>query len=501
MAVDTVVVSNVLCYLVNKIGRTAVRSLQSMVLDFYDVEELYKAKCQLIKDIAGIKLDDYNVPYVPERRDGNNKAMRIVDDIFTLLTFLDEKLKLTLLPRYVADNPDLMPSARLYEGDLSVLMKIIERLEKEVKDLNIAMADMAKELQRSKHSASPQSVPGPFTSNVNNSRTCSQALVSQPNSVVPTSLATASRGSVVQPGISAAHPDINISSNRATGYQVAGDWAAAAAAVTSSPTVYGSRFSVLAVPSTDEEQDGEAYTEYHSRRSNKRMRQSSQLQDQQQLQRQRQQQQQPTDRQQGTTRDRRRGRQIMKGSSSSCAYGLSAAVNVIDKAVFCVDNLNSSVNEQKLRDFVQKELGVKVLSCFETKPRRWRSEASQNVNRVAFRLCIDSADCDRLLTSNKWPNSVTISEWYFIKPFRENRRQQTDWQQEREQVGLITGELLLTDTRPKNTTPAAIEAAGSSTELTDTVADADTDIAETDMEEMETTIVYNDGSTTTTAGV
>lgn len=146
MAVDTVVVSNVLCYLVNKIGRTAVRSLQSMVLDFYDVEELYKAKCQLIKDIAGIKLDDYNVPYVPERRDGNNKAMRIVDDIFTLLTFLDEKLKLTLLPRYVADNPDLMPSARLYEGDLSVLMKIIERLEKEVKDLNIAMADMAKEL-------------------------------------------------------------------------------------------------------------------------------------------------------------------------------------------------------------------------------------------------------------------------------------------------------------------------------------------------------------------
>ena len=174
-------------------------------------------------------------------------------------------------------------------------------------------------------------------------------------------------------------------------------------------------------------------------------------------------------------------------------------VNVIDKAVFCVDNLNSSVNEQKLRDFVQKELGVKVLSCFETKPRRWRSEASQNVNRVAFRLCIDSADCDRLLTSNKWPNSVTISEWYFIKPFRENRRQQTDWQQEREQV--ITGELLLTDTRPKNTTPAAIEAAGSSTELTDAVADADTDIAETDMEEMETTIVYNDGSTTTTAGV
>jgi len=34
----------------------------------------------------------------PGRRDGDLKAVRFVDDIFVLLTFLDENLKLSSLP-------------------------------------------------------------------------------------------------------------------------------------------------------------------------------------------------------------------------------------------------------------------------------------------------------------------------------------------------------------------------------------------------------------------
>ena len=73
----------------------------------YDVGVSCDAKSQLITDIRGLNLD-IDMPHVPEWRDSGN-------DIFTLITFLDEYLKLMLLPCYVMDNPDLLPSSRLYE--------------------------------------------------------------------------------------------------------------------------------------------------------------------------------------------------------------------------------------------------------------------------------------------------------------------------------------------------------------------------------------------------
>ena len=66
------------------------------------------------------------IPHVPERREGDNKAVRVVDDVLTLLAFLDENKKFDLLPRYVTESIDSVPSSRLYEGDLSVLMRVIE---------------------------------------------------------------------------------------------------------------------------------------------------------------------------------------------------------------------------------------------------------------------------------------------------------------------------------------------------------------------------------------
>jgi len=84
-----------------------------------------------------------------------------------LLTFLDENLKISLLPHYVADGPDSMPSARLYDGDLAVLMKVIDRLESEVKSLSTAMAAMIKDIGQSWRS-STQPAPPVVRSVINN---------------------------------------------------------------------------------------------------------------------------------------------------------------------------------------------------------------------------------------------------------------------------------------------------------------------------------------------
>jgi len=103
MAAASFVLNNLLCYLKNKFGKSGVKPLKSTVLDFYDVEDLSGAKRQLILDIKDLNLDVVT-PHVPERREGDNKAVRTVDDIFTLLTFLDENRKVSLLPCYVANS-------------------------------------------------------------------------------------------------------------------------------------------------------------------------------------------------------------------------------------------------------------------------------------------------------------------------------------------------------------------------------------------------------------
>jgi len=68
-------------------------------------------------------------PHIPQRRCGDCRLTHEVNDIFTLLTFIDEAKALDKLSKYVADPPEGMPTTlRLYEGDPQVLMKILRSL-------------------------------------------------------------------------------------------------------------------------------------------------------------------------------------------------------------------------------------------------------------------------------------------------------------------------------------------------------------------------------------
>jgi len=81
--------------------------------------------------------------------------------------------------------------------------------------------------------------------------------------------------------------------------------------------------------------------------------------------------------------------------------------------VYCVDNVSMSYNADDIKSFVTG-MAVDVISCFEVKPRRRRSDDDDDaVTRKAFRLCVNAADCQRLLDPCKWPDSVMIYEWFF----------------------------------------------------------------------------------------
>jgi len=112
MADARLVLNDVLCFCVNKFGRITLKSSKNALSDFYDVSVLSDAKIQLIKDVDSLNLSAKR-QHIPQRRDGDARLTREVDDIVALFTFLDEQKALDMLPMYVSSSPDNMPSTRL----------------------------------------------------------------------------------------------------------------------------------------------------------------------------------------------------------------------------------------------------------------------------------------------------------------------------------------------------------------------------------------------------
>jgi len=401
MAATSIVLQSCLCFLVKRYGKIAVKPLKSMLLDFYGVDELYAAKQQLMSDITGMNLDT-DLPHIPERRDGDSKAVRIVDDLFTMLTFLDESLNISNLPSYVADSPDAMPSSRLYEGDLSVLMRVIERMENEIRELNLALAAIAKDVRQK---------PGDQAVQVSSRAVVNSDVDASAEPRAQSGYPTTTGGGVMTSGESCQlmgdpRPIRHEHTTR--------DWASAVAA--STPTATNNRFAMLhATTDDDDNEHNENYfTEVRHRRSAKRRRPNGSLQQQQagstnhQLQSQTQQQIQAGQR-------RGRGRVMLTGKCGSRDQRFVAAKKIVKKAIFCIDNVDPSSDVNDLCQFVQS-MNVKVISCFPAHPRRRRNETGPVADRKAFRLCVDDADRDRLLDDSKWPDSVVISEWYHLDP-------------------------------------------------------------------------------------
>ena len=120
------VLNDLLCFVSCKYGRLPTKQLKSVLIDFYNEETISKAKVCLLNDI--MKIDSsVKQPHVPQRREGDNRLTREVDDIVTLFCFVDENRLTSSLPRYVSAGPDNMPSSRIYEGDLRSIMTVMEK--------------------------------------------------------------------------------------------------------------------------------------------------------------------------------------------------------------------------------------------------------------------------------------------------------------------------------------------------------------------------------------
>ena len=411
MAEPQLVLCNALCFLVNKFGKNQVKVLKTALLDFYAAEDLSKAKVQLMEDLEKVKSTTF--PHVPLHRQGDSRAVRDVDDMFQLLATLDENVPnmLSALPTYVADGPDNMPSTRVYEGDLGVLTSLLDKMNSKIGMLSSAVSNVARDVHNIQvkvdaipESSAVQSVYPyrPWKSrsaegDVNNAlnQVCGQSL--QQTVTTEKTLAHQKTGTTADSVV------INKPHSRTENALPVGTWAS----LVSTPT-HDNRFCVLGT-TDDDESDAGPFIEPREARVKRRRELSAQ---------QRQQQSQAA----GGSRIpqgqpvRRSTVPLMVGKSAAVKTSITAANKIIKKSVFCIDNLSMNYTVNDIRSFITTTMGINVISCFDTKPRRRRNELSPVVTRKAFRVCVCAEDRERFLDESKWPDSVMIYDWFFRPP-------------------------------------------------------------------------------------
>ena len=245
------VLSDVLCFAINNYVKVPVKQLKSILVDFYTVESLSAAKVRLLHDIEEFKTS-VKFPHVPQRRDGENRAAREVDVIVTLLHCLDENKLLNSLPTYMAANPDHMPSSRLFEGDMNVIITMLEKMQRRFVEYGSALAAITSDVSalKSKFMSFEQSkciAPDQFS-----------PLQSTINTVAPVA-----RQSGSQPQ---SHPGVSSTTTDNQSAENVPNWAV----LSSIPYAHPNRFNVLRSTADDENSDAadrtDSYTAVQSRR-------------------------------------------------------------------------------------------------------------------------------------------------------------------------------------------------------------------------------------------
>ena len=392
MANTALVLCNPLCFLQCKYSKLSLKVLKNALLDFYDSVAISAAKQQLLNDMKDAKIAE-KIPHVPERRGGEMRTANEVDDIFVLLAFMDERKLLSVLPQYVADSPENMPSLRLYDGDLKILMSLLEKLSNKLTCNGSTIAAIASSIQTLR-GVSSKPVTSVNTANAHQP-TSHQGVINAAVNNVPSHI-------IEDVGTSSAtlgnteHGKLPIGHNSVVN-KPGISWAMAA----STPARSRVNSDMLsAATETDDDMSDNPFIEQQSRRFKRMKRKfNSSLS--------------PATAQdsKSVASDKHRKQLTVYGRSSDGNACITAAKKLVKKAVYCIDNIDISYAVKDIVQYVESQ-GITVISCFEVKPRHRRSESDWS-DRKAFRLCINYDQRDKLLDPSRWPDSVVVRDWFF----------------------------------------------------------------------------------------
>ena len=370
---QVLVVCPPLCFVFSKFNKLDLAKIKKALGDFFSAEEIYAARNKLMCDVEKIEVD--KLPRLSNHRDsdGRMRAAKEIDDIILLITTLDEKKLLSQLPRYVVDNTDSIPTLRLEDGELSFLIKKLEKMEESLTHLQACYNKLHSTGENRQFAAGVTTSASAIDSNSGNRP------VDKPDEAcLPVS--TAHKHNAIDA----------IDSNAGVN-----SWAARISSETAGHLSHGS----------DMDTDNGEYIEVvNSRRKKRRLNQSPQTPAN-------------TGNQQPTTRNVRKKQTLVIGRRgiSSGATIFAAAKPLLNKEVFCIDNVSTELSVDDITQFVQS-MNVRVISCYETRPRRTMRQRRNNEfpdDRKAFRLCIVKDDRKNLLDADNWPTNITVSKWFF----------------------------------------------------------------------------------------
>lgn len=357
--------NSLLCFALTKFGKLDVKYIKDTISDFYNFGEVSIAKKQLLCDTKSLKLDSYLSRY-PDRH-GDGRTTREVDDILAIIQQLDESTSLQYLPRYVTDNTDRVPSIKLDDGDLRLVVNKLSKMETTVQSLQSAVHTLS-------------------------------SVVNKGNS----------RNDVIWPPLAQQR-----SSTTTARQQQAG----------ASPTTAGNNPTVSVTtqqcnPASDtnaDETDSDGFIRSETRKQKRRRLGSPKVVNGVSTDRPHPRQEQPSSRPSTFTSSRKPlmiGKRTAAVTTSVDGNQFKAAKP--QKMVVCVDNVAESLNDIDLTNFVSG-LGVRVFSCFKVKPRltAWQRRNNIVARHSTFRLCINKADQNALLNSDMWPEDIVITRYFF----------------------------------------------------------------------------------------
>ena len=89
MADRQVELSPLLCFLFTKLNKLNIKRIKNVMYDYHSADDITHAKDRIIGDVAKLQID--GLPRISSRRDSANRSLLEIDDLFSLITVLDER--------------------------------------------------------------------------------------------------------------------------------------------------------------------------------------------------------------------------------------------------------------------------------------------------------------------------------------------------------------------------------------------------------------------------
>jgi hypothetical protein len=402
--------NHLLCFIFSKLHKSNEKYVKNAVLTFYTPSDIHKAKELLLSNVSSLK-DFTTSTRVRDRRDADGRAQRELDDIYCILYELDEKNMLQLLPTFVSDCPDFMPTSHLVEGDLRAIMIKFDKLEQCVSSLQQSFNSISAAMTISTQTQGQVNVQSTITAVGDNNKGCKQSRGATMNEIPLQPLLSAqgvwADTITSDTGESSTSEGWVNAGRRSKRRRMRSSQQMDITSLQFTSSTPGGSIVTNQVPNVNPKPDKvnlstqtkkPASTSYAIAASKPANTQTK-----------------------PHLKSKNKLAPIIGRSRASVnensARLISAAKPYISKATFCVDNVSTNTSIESMVQFVTA-MDIDVLGCYEVNPRRTYWQRQHEIypdDRKTFRVCIPKEDSGRFLVPKKWPAHISVSLWQFRK--------------------------------------------------------------------------------------